>query len=112
MQTEQLQALQNLEPNCLKLGDRDQAVSNLQLALTGLNYYNGHISGEFDQNTEAALKAFQSHFGLESDGIFGQETWYAMVFWSQEEEFAGFTNIFSGTISSIKRLFRPAVQAH
>lgn len=112
MQTEQLQALQNLEPNLLQSGDRGEAVTNLQMALTGLNYYNSYISGEFDQNTETALKALQNHFGLEANGIFGQDTWYAMVFWSQEEEFSGFTNIFSGALTSIKRLFSPAAQAH
>jgi len=35
--------------------------------------------GDFGQNTESAVKAFQRHYGLDSDGIVGPLTWNKLI---------------------------------
>ena len=36
------------------------------------------VSGVFDEDTEAAVRAFQQQFGLAQDGVVGRKTWQAM----------------------------------
>lgn len=56
----------------LKKGSKGEAVKTLQefLKIT--------IDGDFGNNTEAAVKEFQSKNGLQVDGIVGQKTWAVM----------------------------------
>ena len=56
----------------LKKGSKGEAVKTLQefLKIT--------IDGDFGNNTEAAVKEFQSKNGLVVDGIVGQKTWAVM----------------------------------
>lgn len=57
----------------LQLGDAGTDVSNLQTQLQSLGYYNGPISGSFEEQTQAALIAFQQAHGLSADGIAGPQ---------------------------------------
>jgi peptidoglycan hydrolase-like protein with peptidoglycan-binding domain len=57
----------------LRLGDNGEPVSNLQLRLKELGYYQGGISGVYGPETEAAVLAFQQSQGLAVDGIAGPQ---------------------------------------
>jgi len=61
----------------LKKGSKGQAVKDLQEALkeAGITPGPGAIDGIFGKQTELAVKAFQTVFGLEPDGIVGPITW-------------------------------------
>jgi len=59
----------------LRLGDRGPEVAQLQTRLSALGYYTGPINGVFDQQTEFAVRQFQSANGLVPDGIVGITTW-------------------------------------
>jgi lysozyme len=54
-----------------------QDIENLQTRLMALGYYQGEIDGNFDTNTDRAVKAFQTKEfgGSEADGKVGQKTW-------------------------------------
>ena len=51
------------------------SVKKLQLLLNGLGYSCGQADGDFGAKTLAAVKSFQIHFGLASDGVVGKQTW-------------------------------------
>jgi len=61
--------------NTLKLGDRGSEVRELQLKLRSLLYYTGPITGEFDLETETAVKRFQFHNDITTNGIVDNTTW-------------------------------------
>ncbi len=54
--------------------DPGDFASQLQQDLTELGYYDGEITGQFDEATEQALRAFQEFAGIEADGVYGPET--------------------------------------
>ncbi len=58
----------------LKLGAPGQDVRALQRKLKDLGYYKGSVDGDFGENTEAAVKAFQDNNGLTVDGKAGTKT--------------------------------------
>lgn len=60
----------------LKRGMTGQDVAALQADLIALNYSCGRwgADGEFGKATESALEAFQHFYGLDVDGIAGEET--------------------------------------
>jgi peptidoglycan hydrolase-like protein with peptidoglycan-binding domain len=58
----------------LELGDRGSAVEELQTALAVKGYYTGAIDGDFGEQTETAVVAFQQDMGLVDDGIAGYNT--------------------------------------
>ncbi len=67
----------------LKVGSSGSSVAELQFYISKISQYNPSIpsldsDGEFGSATEAAVKAFQSYYGLEVDGIVGQITWDAV----------------------------------
>ncbi len=67
----------------LQYGDNGDAVAQLQTRLTELTYYSGKISGNYREGTQAAIRAFQEDFGLESTGIADvqtQELLYAVMY--------------------------------
>lgn len=66
--------LESTEGRLLALGDEGSDVSELQQRLADLNYYTGSISGTYGESTQAAIKAFQADFGLESNGIADAKT--------------------------------------
>ncbi len=53
----------------LQYGDDGDAVTKLQTKLTELYYYSGNISGRYREGTQAAIRNFQTDFGLEATGI-------------------------------------------
>jgi peptidoglycan hydrolase-like protein with peptidoglycan-binding domain len=61
----------------LKKGAKGQAVKDLQQALKdiGITPGPGKVDGVFGKQTEDAVKAFQTVFGIEPDGIVGPVTW-------------------------------------
>ncbi len=70
----------------LRLGDSGQPVYQIQVLLNRIsdNYpaipkiY--PVDGVFDEETEEAVRKFQSIFGLAEDGIVGKQTWYKLEF--------------------------------
>ncbi|MER3432590.1 MAG: peptidoglycan-binding protein [Leptolyngbya sp. ERB_1_1] len=63
----------------LRRGARGEAVRGLQSRLRAIGMYNGEVDGVFGAGTEAAVKAAQSKFGLEADGVVGGATWTAIL---------------------------------
>ena len=63
----------------LRLGMEGSAVMGLQQRLTSLGFYSGEISGVFNEQTEAAVKAAQEKFNLPADGSVGPATWNALM---------------------------------
>ena len=58
----------------LRRGTTGSAVVKLQTALQALGYYKGAITGYFSQETELAVRNFQTANNLKVDGIAGQQT--------------------------------------
>lgn len=67
------------KPNpVIKIGDKGPYVKELQKNLKTLTYYNGPISGIFDDVTKIAVKAFQLNNNLTPDGVVGLYTWFIL----------------------------------
>lgn len=67
----------------LSLGSQGDEVRVIQYYLNVISTYYDTIpavtsNGVFDENTEAAVRAFQESFGLNVDGIVGRQTWQSM----------------------------------
>ncbi|HEX2085520.1 MAG TPA: matrixin family metalloprotease [Solirubrobacteraceae bacterium] len=62
----------------IRRGSRGDAVRRLQQALTNLGFSPGPVDGIFGQQTEAAVRGYQSTRGLKADGIVGPQTWGAL----------------------------------
>lgn len=58
----------------LRLGDSGSDVKYMQNRLIVLGYLSGTADGDFDENTEAAVKAFQKASNLWNDGVAGPDT--------------------------------------
>lgn len=58
----------------LAYGDSGNLVSALQARLAELGFYDAKVSGGYYKVTQSAVRAFQTHNGLASDGIAGRET--------------------------------------
>jgi peptidoglycan hydrolase-like protein with peptidoglycan-binding domain len=70
-----------LDPPTVKKGDKGDkgdAVKMLQELLISYGYNPGPADGIFGPQTESALKAMQSDYGLKVDGIAGPVTWAAL----------------------------------
>ncbi|MEA5554610.1 peptidoglycan-binding domain-containing protein [Anabaena cylindrica UHCC 0172] len=63
----------------LRLGNSGSEVVKLQKLLQNLGFLKGRIDGDFGVTTEAAVKAAQTRYGLQPDGIAGGATWEACV---------------------------------
>jgi N-acetylmuramoyl-L-alanine amidase len=55
----------------LLIGSAGDDVRRLQERLREFGFYKADINGYFDENTEAAVRAFQDAEGLAEDGIVG-----------------------------------------
>ncbi|MDO5377529.1 MAG: peptidoglycan-binding protein [Clostridia bacterium] len=62
----------------LAYGDSGDLVSALQTRLAELGFYEAKVSGGYYKVTQSAVRAFQAHNGLTSDGIAGRETQEAL----------------------------------
>ncbi len=60
------------ESQYIKVGSYGDKVTEIQLRLTELGFYNGDITGYYGEQTEAAYKRFQKAAGLYPDGIAGE----------------------------------------
>ena len=58
----------------LQVGSSGTAVRNLQYTLYELKYYDGDITGKYDESTKNAVMNFQQVNGLSVDGVAGQDT--------------------------------------
>lgn len=63
----------------LRLGSRGAEVVKLQTQLQKLGFLKGGIDGDFRATTEAAVKALQTRYGLEADGVAGGATWEILL---------------------------------
>lgn len=74
-------ALLNLDPTAqtLRTGSRSSAVLFLQQLLLSYLYPITNLDGIFEQETERAVRAFQTENGLTVDGIVGANTWRALL---------------------------------
>ncbi len=50
-------------------------VKQVQTRLKELGFFDGPVSGNYMNQTMAAVKAFQTHNGMKADGITGEDTW-------------------------------------
>jgi Ca-activated chloride channel homolog len=64
--------------DALKLGDRGLAVEELQKALAAAGFYQGKITGVYDQATADAVRKFQQSKQIVADGIAGAATQAAL----------------------------------
>lgn len=62
----------------IRMGNRGQAVVELQTKLNQLGYRCGKIDGIFGSGVKHAVMQFQKHCGLSADGIVGKATWQAL----------------------------------
>lgn len=76
----------NTAPVAYKLGDRTlrqgmtgEDVKELQTRLNKMGHSCGTADGEFGKNTKAGVKAFQKAAKIEIDGIFGKESYNALM---------------------------------
>lgn len=65
-------------PPVLRVDAVGSAVSQLQSELQSLGYYKGEIDGGYGEQTEAAVRQFQSDQQLAVDGVVGPSTWDAL----------------------------------
>jgi peptidoglycan hydrolase-like protein with peptidoglycan-binding domain len=69
---------EELDVLVVQKGDSGEAVMHLQGLLNSYDRALLEADGEFGDNTELAVKAFQRKSGLEDDGIVGAATWEAL----------------------------------
>ncbi|KAM3096847.1 peptidoglycan-binding protein [Phormidesmis sp. 146-12] len=63
----------------LRIGSQGAAVTRLQERLKAIGLLSGAADGVFGAETQSAVKAAQSRFGLEADGVVGGATWSALM---------------------------------
>lgn len=75
MQSE-IKATASKELPVLRKGDTGGAVRLLQNILIYLNYFDQDLrTGNFQDDTEQAVKNFQKEYDLSVDGVVGPKTW-------------------------------------
>jgi N-acetylmuramoyl-L-alanine amidase len=69
----------NVDFPVLRQGLRGPAVTRLQQRLSRLGFFSGVVDGVFGGETDEAVRAAQSNFGLDADGVVGAATWDALL---------------------------------
>jgi peptidoglycan hydrolase-like protein with peptidoglycan-binding domain len=67
-----------VSPPNLRVRSRGPVVLAVQRHLTQKELYTGPIDGRFGEQTESAVRAFQSSQNLTADGVVGPATWAAL----------------------------------
>src|SRR5690606_34285709 len=80
------QEIKAFSPQVIQHGAVGDDVIELQARLQYLGFYNGNIDGVFGWGTYWALRNFQYEFGLEIDGLAGEETKQKLVKASKYDE--------------------------
>src|SRR5690625_5248335 len=80
------QEVQAFSPQVIQQGAVGDDVIELQARLQYLGFYNGKIDGVFGWGTYWALRNFQYEFGLEIDGMAGEDTKDMLVRASEYDE--------------------------
>jgi len=62
----------------LEMGASGKDVERLQERLKEFGFYDGRVTGEFDEETVNAVKRFQEEEGLAADGFVGLMTLHAL----------------------------------
>ncbi|MBQ2701022.1 MAG: peptidoglycan-binding protein [Clostridia bacterium] len=62
----------------LQRGATGKQVKLVQQRLKDLGFFDGPISGNYMNQTQAAVKKFQEYNGIKVDGVTGEKTWNAM----------------------------------
>lgn len=76
--TTQTDKIISADVSMVKNGSQGETVKTLQAILSRKGYA-VEIDGDFGNQTETAVKKFQSDKGLDSDGICGHDTWTALL---------------------------------
>lgn len=76
-----------LEETQVAAGNSGGSVECAQRALRAAGFYDGEITGTFDDATGAAARAFQAEVGLYVDGIVGKNTATELGIWPGQEAF-------------------------
>ncbi|MGB3670306.1 MAG: peptidoglycan-binding protein [Phormidesmis sp.] len=63
----------------LAIGSTGETVSQLQVILRLLGFYQGAVDGSYSASTQAAVIRFQTAAGLAADGIAGPSTWRKLL---------------------------------
>lgn len=71
--------IENLEQPEFALGDEGPLVKQLQYYLVQLGYYQGDVTGRFDEATRQSLLQFQAAEGLPADGISDKASWDRLI---------------------------------
>lgn len=58
---------------------QNPAVAEIQEALRNLGYYNGYLSGQYDEKTEEAVRLFQKDVGIKVDGVISIDVWMKLA---------------------------------
>lgn len=103
------------------IGSSGSYVRDLQTKLKALLYYTGDVTGEFDLETETAVKRFQLNNELTADGKVGNQTWSLInslygnlnscVLDDNGSEVDTYTVVKGDTLYSIARKFNTTVDA-
>lgn len=71
----------------VRAGSSGESVSCVQQALVAGGYYDGPVTGEFDDATYNAVRVLQERQDLYVDGVVGRETAIELGVWPDEESF-------------------------
>lgn len=69
-----------------RYGDHGHAIVRIQRKLLDLGYFEESVTGNFDDATEEAVRAFQVGADLDVDGVVGPATWFALFGTGIDEE--------------------------
>lgn len=105
----------------LSLGSTGSYVSDLQRKLKTLLYYTGGINGNFDLETQTAVKRLQFHNDLTTTGIVNNQTWSLIdilygnlnecVKDNMESDYITYTVVNGDTLYAIARKYNTTVDA-